>query len=442
MRIDDMIARNIANALQAVPWQAHDLAAALADQLPVMKPKTRQGLILALMRAHSDPYPPSPVWLAAFFRNSPAFIAALEVMRRRQIGWSLSLKTARFQPVEPFVGLDIPQLATPGDLARWLDISPSDLDWLADARRQQQRATAPVKQHYRYHFIPKRAGPPRLVEEPKPRTKAIQRRLLSEILGKVPRHDAAHGFAAKRSCVTGAAVHAGEDIVLALDLKDFFARTSLARIHGLFRALGYPYATARLLTGLISNTAPRALFDTLPQAERHSWQAQSIFTQPHLPQGAPTSPALANLVAYRLDLRLAGLARVYDVNYTRYADDLTFSGGHGLSQRLPRFVMMAERIIRDEGYLPNAAKTRVMPAKDRQRVTGIVVNAHVNVARADYDRLKATLHNCARLGPQTQNRDSHPDFRAHLDGRISWVEQVNPARGQKLRGLFEAIAWT
>ncbi len=136
---------------------------------------------------------------------------------------------------------------------------------------------------------------------------------------------------------------------------------------------------------------------------------------------------------YRLDLRVAGLARVYHVNYTRNVDDLIFLGGPGLGTRSPRFVMLAERIIRHEGYLPHPAKLRVMPDKGRQRVTGIVVNRHANIARVDHDCLKATLHNCIRHGPARQDRQEHTEFRAYLDGRVAWVEQATPERGAMLR---------
>ena len=102
---------------------------------------------------------------------------------------------------------------------------------------------------------------------------------------------------------------------------------------------------------------------------------------------------------------------------------------------------MASAICADEGFAVNRAKTRIMRQGDRQRVTGLTVNDHINVPRREYDRLKATLHNCARHGPANQNRDNHPDFRAHLDGRITWVENVNPPRGLKLRLLFMAVEW-
>lgn len=257
----------------------------------------------------------------------------------------------------------------------------------------------------------------------------------------MPTHDAAHGFVVGRSCLTSASIHAGEALVVALDLKDFFPMTPVGRVSALWRALGYPDAVARLITGLCTTATPRAVFRCLPLDQRHDHTTQQRFAIPHLPQGAPTSPALANLAAFRLDKRLAGLARSHGASYTRYADDIAISGGRGLSTWLAQVLMLAERIAREEGYAINTAKTRIMPAKDRQRITGLVINDHINVARADYDALKAILHNCRRHGAEMQNREGHRDFAAHLDGRVSWVEQVNPKRGAKLRAIYDEIAW-
>lgn len=75
-------------------------------------------------------------------------------------------------------------------------------------------------------------------------------------------------------------------------------------------------------------------------------------------------------------------------------------------------------------------------------MTGRVINQHINVPTAQTDALKAILHNCARFGPEGQNRDRHPQFRSHLDGRITWIENVNPHRGHKLRALFDKIDWS
>jgi RNA-directed DNA polymerase len=236
-------------------------------------------------------------------------------------------------------------------------------------------------------------------------------------------------------------VHVGEAMVIAADLADFFPATPLRRVHGIFRSLGYPWAVARALTGLVSTSTPEAVFMRRPASEGHSFAKRKLHAVRHLPQGAPTSPALANLCAFGLDVRLAGLARVSGATYTRYADDLTFSGDAAFGKRAERVLAAVGRIAEEAGYRLNVKKTRVMPAHQRQVVTGVIVNAHSNVARNDYDALKAVLHNCVRYGAATQNRDGVADFRAHLDGRVHWVEQVNPLRGAKLRRLFEGIAW-
>lgn len=132
-------------------------------------------------------------------------------------------------------------------------------------------------------------------------------------------------------------------------------------------------------------------------------------------------------------MRLRRLAGTAGAHSTRYADDLTFSGDANFARGLGRFQTTVARIVREEGFCLSAAKTRIVPNHTRQGVTGIVVNTHCNVGRAAFDALKAVLYNCVRTGPAGQNRASEPDFRRHLDGRVTWVEHINPQRGAKLR---------
>ncbi len=127
--------------------------------------------------------------------------------------------------------------------------------------------------------------------------------------------------------------------------------------------------------------------------------------------------------------------------YTRYADDLAFSGGEDFEGRAGRFSTHVAAIVLEQGFSVNHRKTRIMRQGVRQRLAGLTANQRVNVIRADFDRLKATLTNCVRKGAASQNREGHPMFRAHLEGRVGFVESINPAKGRRLRRIFEQIAW-
>lgn len=164
-------------------------------------------------------------------------------------------------------------------------------------------------------------------------------------------------------------------------------------------------------------------------------------SSPHLPQGAPSSPALANLAAFRLDCRLTGLAQEVGAAYTRYADDLLFSGGTQLARCATRFRRLVTAIAHHEGFEIRARKSRTMYCGTRQQVAGIVLNRQPNIPRQEYDSLRATLYNCHRCGPVTQNREAHPHFRDHLLGRINYWSQICPERACKLMALFNQIEW-
>ena len=142
-----------------------------------------------------------------------------------------------------------------------------------------------------------------------------------------------------------------------------------------------------------------------------------------------------------MDCRLTGLAKRFGATYTRYADDLTFSGGHELRRTQQRLRKWVIRVVTEEGFTLNAAKTRVKSQSDRQTVTGLVVNVKPNVRRRDFDLLKAVLTNCVRHGPAVQNRDKLPHFRAHLQGRVAFVASIHAVHGAKLRAIFDRIVW-
>jgi len=329
---------------------------------------------------------------------------------------------------------DLPSIATPGDLASWLGTTIPELDWFADVRRMNP-AHGPLC-HYRYTWIPKRFGS-RLVEAPKARLRELQRRILRGILDRVPAHRCAHGFRAGHSCRTFVEPHVGREVVLRMDLRAFFPGIPAARVHALFETLGYPEAVSRLLTALCTNGVPM----TVAGRGAGSWTEAKRLQIPHLPQGAPTSPALANLCALHLDLRLDALATTLEGAYSRYADDLAMSGGTGLRRSVRRVSTLVAAIATEEGFEVNHRKTRPMHRSHRQRLTGIVVNEKPNIPREEFDRLKAVLTNCMRQGPASQNRDGVRDFRAHLAGRVAYVTSLNSGRGAKLQAIYRRIGW-
>lgn len=331
----------------------------------------------------------------------------------------------------------LPNLATPADLADWLEMPLGRLAWLTWRGQEGWKPPSEEKAHYVYTWKKKKSGGWRLIESPKPHLKAAQTKILREILDRVPAHPAAHGFVRGRSIVTNAAPHVGQRVLLKIDLENFYTSVRYSRVVAIYRSLGFSREVAIWLTRLTTAVVPWNLAS--PDGRT---SVITPYLSHHLPQGAPTSPALANLSAFALDVRMTGLARKYHLVYTRYADDLTFSGSSRTIPALAEIVPLTTRIIRSQRFRVHRSKRKFQRSSQQQSVTGIVVNSHLNVARRDFDRLKATLHNCVKHGPSQQNRDDRPDFAAHLRGRVMHVMQINPNRGEKLLRLYDQIDWT
>jgi RNA-directed DNA polymerase len=377
--------------------------------------------------------------LAAFAANDAALLAAWK--RAEPTIVRMPIPKSFLAPLPVARDWNVPSLTTDRELCDLLRIDPHQLAWLADIAGRNGRERSEKLRHYRQRWIAKASGGHRLLEIPKQMLMAIQERILHGILDRIPPHEAAHGFRIGRSIRTHAGPHAGRAVVIGMDLRDFFPSVSLAAIHGPFRTAGYPPNIAGLLVGLCTTKLPRSSWDARPNPAESDWADGVRFLGRHLPQGAPTSPALANLAAFDLDVRLAAYARSLDLEYTRYADDLAFSGGADFAGRTKRFVRAVEAIIREEGFRVQAGKTRVQSRAQRQTVAGVVVNVRPSVPRDEYDRLKAILVNCLRHGPESQNRENHPRFRDWLNGKVSHVAMLNPIRGRKLLALFDQIAW-
>jgi hypothetical protein len=274
--------------------------------------------------------------------------------------------------------------------------------------------------HYVTFAIPKRTGGERLIMAPKARLKALQRRLNALLVSKLPISEYAHGFCSGHSVRSNAEPHVAKSVILRLDIEDFFGSIHFGRVRGLLIAFGYAYPVATTLAALMTE-APRqpvvvgdARFfaPTGPRA---------------CPQGAPTSPGLSNALLVKLDRRLAGLARRYGFDYTRYADDLTFSGADIASAHALR--LLAARVVKEEGFAINQRKTRVMRSGSCQTVAGVVVNDVLGLSRQVRRRLRAAIHQFA----QTRTAgDSDPALLARLDGKVAYVSMLNVEQARQL----------
>lgn len=436
------IAATLAYSFLAAPeWNKVALMAAGGHVLGARR-RWLGPLVSDVLRGYLRAPVDAPRELAARIRHAEPFVEALVKAAQQRKPIRLAHYVLAPAVARENTPRQTPRINNLGDLAQLLQLTPGELEWFADTRHWNRLAARKL-QHYRYEWRVRPGRLPRLLEVPAPRLRAIQRTVLRELLYPVELHDAAHGFVPGRSAVTGAGQHTGQEVVVNLDLVSFFAKVTAGKVFGALRQVGFPETVAHRLAGICTHRVSPRILALMPPggdpAERFA--LRQALSQPHLPQGSPTSPMLANLSVRRLDSRLAGLSEKFDGVYTRYADDLAFSGGKDLARRADAFIASVTMIVQDQGHEINRLKTRVRPASVRQSVTSVVVNQRTNLARSDVDRLKAILHNCRTRGPESQNWDGHPDFRGHLLGRISWVATLNPERGAKLLREFHRIQW-
>ena len=371
------------------------------------------------------------------------FLTACEQSRSRALirGWFMTRATTLAPPPAPLRGVDRPMWPSVGKLADDLGVSVPGL-WRLTRSVSWQRKAPLGLQHYRYELLPKRTGGWRLLEVPEPYLRALQRRVLDRLLAHVPPHEAACAYVRGRSVADHARAHVGQAVLLKFDLQDFFATVRASRVHASFSTLGYSQPVARALAALCTTATPEPVLERLRTDGGLSWPQAMRLRDAHLPQGAPTSAALANLCAFRLDTRIASLARSMGARYTRYADDIVLSGDAALLRAADRVEARVGAFALDEGFELNHRKTRRVTRARRQQVCNIVVNERPNLPRDEFDRLKAQLHLCATRGAAAQNRDGLPNWEQHLRGRVSWAEQLNPDKARRLRRLLNAIDWT
>ncbi|MDN5278894.1 MAG: RNA-directed polymerase [Clostridiales bacterium] len=226
---------------------------------------------------------------------------------------------------------------------------------------------------YREFSLAKRSGGSRRIFSPSESLKAIQNRIKDRLLGHLGSHKSCRGFESGESIVTNALSHVDKAVIIKIDVRDFFHSTTSERIECYFRKIGWNKESAKLLTQLTTYNG-------------------------FLPQGAPTSPRLSNLVNYRLDARLDGLAKSLDADYTRYADDMTFSLSADDPVKIQLILSSTRKILLEYGYRPNKKKLKVLRQHQQQKVTGLIVNKKLQLPRQKRKWLRAVKHRLLTTG--------------------------------------------
>lgn len=288
--------------------------------------------------------------------------------------------------------------------------------------------------HYHVFEIPKKSGGKRSISAPKSRLKKLQLWILDTILNCLPIGNVAHGFIKQRSIITNAKPHLNQDIVINVDLKDFFPTINYGRVKGLFHKLGYSEQLATIFALILTQADTEEV--TLDNV-RYYVQKGNRF----LPQGSPASPAISNLIAYKMDRKIQGLAAKLNFTYTRYADDLSFSTSKENEKNVNKLLYFIKKIIESEGFVMHPDKTHIMRKGAQQKVTGIVVNEELNIERTKLHKFRALLHNIETHGWKEQQWGKARHVIHAIEGYIHFIQMVNPEKAKRFKTqLIQIIA--
>ncbi len=340
-----------------------------------------------------------------------------------------------------------PVIFTLAHLAAHTDTYYKDLHYFVsrhDFDISHQCAKSENKYHYKSFFITKRSGGKREINVPHPILSIAQSWIARNVLKAVPIHESATAYKVKSSIVKNAEIHCNCKWLLKLDLNDFFHNISEKQVFHVFKALGYPRLVSLEMARLCTMVKPRTGKKWINNNRNYSIVDYSCEYIGCLPQGAPTSPALSNVVCFKLDEIISTLALDYNCCYTRYADDLTFSFVKANRNTILEFKNKVSHELIKYGFSINAKKTRIIPPGARKIVTGLVVNGvSPTIPRELRDKVKADLYYAKKFGVANHCKKnkykSIIGFSNHMFGMISFIRSVDPNLANKYLLLYEEL---
>lgn len=296
--------------------------------------------------------------------------------------------------------------------------------------------------YYKRFKLKKKRGGFRVIQTPNDELKYLQRWILKNILEKVPSHKSCKGFDKNTSIKQNADTHLKSEALLKLDLLRFYDSINERRIYGIFKSLGY-HPNLAVSLAKICTIVPDEMFIS-------SFRLQEIELKDYivsknegiLAQGSPTSPKLSNLISINLDIRFTGLANKNGLNYSRYADDLTFSGNFKQLQKVKKVIY---RIIREESLFPNYSKTKFIKIGGKFLVTGLnIQNSITTVPKKKKKEIEHHLFHCIDNGVENHIKTAkinNRNFKDWLYGNICFVFSIEQKKGIEYFKEFEKIQW-
>ncbi|MCX8057788.1 MAG: reverse transcriptase family protein [Spirochaetes bacterium] len=296
------------------------------------------------------------------------------------------------------------------------------MHYLLNFQKNKNKYIELLKKETLYVSFPlkKRNGSVRWIDAPIEELKTVQKEILTNLLDKIPVCDWVYGFVKNKSAIDGAKLHLNKKVILNIDIKDFFSSITLNKVYGIF-------------IKIVSYNNNKYNLNLTNQIELVNYLSLLTTRNGKLPQGAPTSPALSNIYMYYIDNRFNSIAKQYNLTYTRYADDLTFSSDdYNFDMKI--IINKVEPILNAAGLKINKKKLRIMRPHRRMEVTGIVVNKQLGVPRYKWKNLRAMLHNIDK-----NNIKLKPKEIKQILGKIEWISKLNPKRGNQLNMKLQQI---
>lgn len=297
---------------------------------------------------------------------------------------------------------------------------------------------------YQFYEISKKRGGKRQISVPHKDLKYIQSWITENILNKVPVHNNIHGFVKGKSILSNAVNHLDAECILNIDLKKFFDSIEEKRVYSLFKFLGYHSNLAVDMAKLCTCPISEKYYETFSDDDKLLFQDIFQNKKAVLPQGAPSSPAISNLICSRLDKRMIGYSEKHNLKYTRYADDITFSGSFS---KMPK-INFIKKVVKEENLKINWDKVRYYKKGQLQMVTGLLIDNKIRVPKKFKKEINRHLYFCKKYSAEShfnylsEKHDNKKGFQKDwLLGKIRYVYSIEPEEGMKMFKKFNEITW-